>query len=47
VPFASVVVVMLGAGTTTTVEDIDLVVSAFEVATIVIVILAETDAGAL
>jgi hypothetical protein len=44
---ASDVVVMLGAGATTTAEDIDFVVSAPEVASIVTVMLAETDAGAL
>jgi hypothetical protein len=38
---------MLGAGFTTTVDDIDLVVSVTEVATIVTVIFAETVAGAL
>jgi hypothetical protein len=47
VPLASVVVVMLGAGVTTTVEDVDLVVSATEVAVTVTVILEETDAGAV
>jgi hypothetical protein len=38
---------MLGVGFTTTVEDVDLEVSVTELATIVTVILAETDAGAL
>jgi hypothetical protein len=47
VPLASDVVVMLGGGVTTTVEDIDFVVSVTEVARIVTVILPETDAGAL
>jgi hypothetical protein len=46
-PFDSDVVVMLGAGLTTTAADIDLVVSAPEVATTVTVILEDTDAGAL
>lgn len=47
VPPASEVVVTLGAGVTTTVEDIDFVLSVIEVATIVTVIFAETVAGAL
>jgi hypothetical protein len=47
VPPARVLVVTLGDGVTTTVDDIDLVMSATEVATIVTVILAETVAGAL
>jgi hypothetical protein len=47
VPPASEVVVKLGAGLTTTVEDVDLVVSVTEVATIVTVNFAETVAGAL
>jgi hypothetical protein len=47
VPLVSEVVVMLGAGLTTTVEDIDLVVSFTDVATMVTVIFADTDAGAL
>jgi len=44
---ASVVVVTLGAGVTTTVEDIDFVLSATEVAVTVIVVFEETAAGAL
>lgn len=47
VPLASEVVVMLGAGVTTTVEVTDFVVSLAEVAMTVTVILAETVAGAL
>jgi hypothetical protein len=46
VPLASDVVVMLGAGVTTTAEDTDFVLSATEVAVIDTVILAVTDAGA-
>jgi hypothetical protein len=47
VPLASDVVVMLGAGVTTTVEDIDFVVSATEVAVTITLKLAETGEGAL
>lgn len=47
VPLASEVVVMLGAGVTTTVEVTDFVVSLTEVAMTVTVIFAETVAGAL
>jgi hypothetical protein len=43
----SEVVVMLGAGVTTMMADVDFVVSFTDVATIVIVKLADTDAGAL
>jgi hypothetical protein len=38
---------MLGAGVTMTLEDVAFVLSVTEVATIVAVIFAETDAGAL
>jgi hypothetical protein len=44
---ASVVVVTLGAGVTTTVEDIDFVLSATEVAVTATVVFEETAAGAL
>jgi hypothetical protein len=47
VPLESVVVVMLGAGETTTFVDIDFVVSATEVADTFTVILEETEVGAL
>ena len=47
VPLASEVVVMLGAGVTATVEDVDFVASLADVAVTVTVILAETVAGAL
>jgi hypothetical protein len=47
VPPESEVVVMLGAGVTTTIDDTDFVVSATDAATIVTVVLAETVAGAL
>jgi hypothetical protein len=47
VPLASVVVVMLGKGETTTAVDADFVVSAMEVACTVTVRFAETDVGAL
>jgi hypothetical protein len=47
VPLASVVVVKLGAGETTTFVDVDSVVLAIEVAVTVTVILEETDFGAL
>ncbi|MGD0922782.1 MAG: hypothetical protein ABSA70_13595 [Terriglobia bacterium] len=46
-PLDSDVIVMLGTGVTTTVEDADLVVSATEVAFTETVKLEETDAGAL
>jgi hypothetical protein len=46
-PFASEAVVRAGAGTTTTVAADDLVVSATEVATTDILVLAVTAAGAL
>jgi hypothetical protein len=47
VPLASDVVVMLGAGETTTFVDIDIVVLETEVATTVTVKFEETVAGAL
>jgi hypothetical protein len=47
VPLDNVVVMMLGAGATTTVDEMDLVVSAIDVAVIATVISEETVAGAL